>query len=110
MLVSKTLKAIKKYKAKTFILGGGVAANKELRAQLTSAITNLERVAPSCPEQGVGQRESDNLREVEILIPEIKFTGDNAAMIGAAAYSHALRKEFVEDLSSLKAQGNLQLK
>jgi len=38
VLVAKTIRAAKQYKAKTVIIGGGVAANKELRKQLREAI------------------------------------------------------------------------
>jgi len=78
VLISKTIRAAKEYKTKTVILGGGVAANKELRKQLGEK-TNL-------------------------LLPEIKFTTDNAAMIAVAAYFHAKDK-----LKNLQANGNLEL-
>jgi len=78
VLISKTIRAAKEYKTKTVILGGGVAANKELRKQLGNK-TNL-------------------------LIPEFKFTTDNAAMIAVAAYFHAKDK-----LKNLQANGNLEL-
>ena len=83
VLVSKTIRAAREYKVKTVILGGGVAANKELRKQLGNK-TNL-------------------------LLPEIKFTTDNAAMIAVAAYFHASKKGFVKKSAPLKADGNLSL-
>jgi N6-L-threonylcarbamoyladenine synthase len=82
VLISKTIRAAKEYKVKTVILGGGVAANKELRKQLGNK-TNL-------------------------LLPEIKFTTDNAAMIAVAAYFRAL-KEKVKNSKKLEANGNLTL-
>ncbi|GAI12756.1 unnamed protein product, partial [marine sediment metagenome] len=38
VLISKTIKAAKGYKAKSIILGGGVAANEELRKQFKEMI------------------------------------------------------------------------
>ncbi|HPI67352.1 MAG TPA: tRNA (adenosine(37)-N6)-threonylcarbamoyltransferase complex transferase subunit TsaD [bacterium] len=67
VLVNKTLRALKKYQAQTFLLGGGVAANPLLRATLIKKI-------------------SQQFSKTKILIPELKFTGDNAAMIALAAY------------------------
>ncbi|NQT49469.1 tRNA (adenosine(37)-N6)-threonylcarbamoyltransferase complex transferase subunit TsaD [Candidatus Kuenenbacteria bacterium] len=75
VLISKTIKAAKEYNAKTLILGGGVAANSALRDALTDS----------------AKKES-----LELLIPDIKLTGDNAAMIGMAAYYHIKNKNFTE--------------
>lgn len=63
-IIYKTKKALKKYpELKQLIVGGGVSANKGLRAVLAKEI-----------------------KGVEVLIPEFKYCTDNAAMIGAAAY------------------------
>jgi len=84
VLIKKTVRAANEYKAKTVILGGGVAANKELRKQLGNK-TNL-------------------------LLPEIKFTTDNAAMIAVAAYFHALKSGIKKkNWKNLQANGNLKL-
>ena len=91
VLVSKTIKAAEKYKAKTVILGGGVAANKELRRQLGSQLSALSP-------------------QPNFLLPEVKFTTDNAAMIGAAAYFRAMKIGFSKGATRLKANGNLSLK
>jgi N6-L-threonylcarbamoyladenine synthase len=90
VLISKTIRAAKEYKIKTIILGGGVAANKELRKQL-------------------GKKIKKELPITNYLLPVTSFTTDNATMIAAAAYLHALKKEFTKP-STLKAQGNLILK
>lgn len=93
VLVSKTLRAAKELKAKAVILGGGVAANKELRKQLSSQLS----VASS---------------QTKLLMPDIKFTGDNAAMIALAAYFRAKKKslnKFGTSPENLKADGNLKL-
>lgn len=66
VLTEKTLKAANEYKAKSILIGGGVAANLTLREQFEHRINN-------------------ELPKVELFIPERKFCTDNAAMIGTAA-------------------------
>lgn len=65
VLVAKTLAAAKKLKPKTILVGGGVSANELLRAELTTAVKKLPRT--------------------KLWLPNLKYTSDNAAMIGAAA-------------------------
>jgi N6-L-threonylcarbamoyladenine synthase len=67
VLVTKTIRAAKAYRPKTIILGGGVAANKLLRSELTR---NLEVELPSA----------------KLILPDPKLTTDNALMIALAAY------------------------
>jgi len=67
VLIHKILRAAKDYKVKTIILGGGVAANKELRKQFKQKI----------------KKEIPNSL---FLIPDSKFCTDNAAMVAATAY------------------------
>lgn len=64
VLVAKTKIALEKYKPKSLLLGGGVAANSKIREALKSL---------------------ENEYEVKFFVPELKYCGDNAAMIGAAA-------------------------
>ncbi|MEK7647306.1 MAG: tRNA (adenosine(37)-N6)-threonylcarbamoyltransferase complex transferase subunit TsaD [Patescibacteria group bacterium] len=90
VLVAKTLRAAKKYRPNTILLGGGVSANKELRDKLR---TQLNRSFP----------------EIKLLLPEQKFTGDNAAMIAVAGYLYYTNRKFLKNPSSLKAEGSLQL-
>ena len=65
ILVKKTMKALKDNNVKNLIVAGGVAANKGLRTVLTEAC---------------------NKADVNLIIPEMKYCTDNAAMIGAAGY------------------------
>ena len=95
-MIKKTLRAAKEFKVKTIILGGGVAANKELRRQLKKAVSR-ENV-----------KINDRKYLLKLLLPHIKFTGDNAAMIALAAYFHVKKKEFA-NWQTLRAQGNLRL-
>lgn len=90
VLVSKTLRAAKEYKAKTIIMAGGVSANEELRKQ-------FQEVANRCD------------RKHMLLFPEIKFTGDNAAMVALAAYFRRTNKKEFANIRTLKADGNLRI-
>ncbi|MFC1720828.1 tRNA (adenosine(37)-N6)-threonylcarbamoyltransferase complex transferase subunit TsaD [Patescibacteria group bacterium] len=90
VLVKKTIQAAQKYGAKIVILGGGVAANNKLRKQLTEAVEK-------------------NLPNSIIQIPDIKFTGDNAAMIAIAAYFTYLKSGFTKEPLKIEADGNLSL-
>ncbi len=75
VLVTKTLAAAKKYKAKTILLGGGVAANMALRETLRATIaTELPRVC--------------------YQLPSNEYIGDNAAMIAVAGYFKLIKKNF----------------
>ncbi|MGL4623318.1 MAG: tRNA (adenosine(37)-N6)-threonylcarbamoyltransferase complex transferase subunit TsaD [Culicoidibacterales bacterium] len=65
-LVTKTMKAVQEYGAKQLIIAGGVSANSGLRR-------GMERAVQEIP-------------EIELAIPPLKYCTDNAAMIGAAAY------------------------
>jgi len=81
VLCRKSLKAIEEYHPRTFLLAGGVAANKRLRSDL----------------QTVAEGES-----VNFSCPLIDFCGDNATMIGVAAFSRYLKLKKEKDLNSLK--------
>ncbi|MDN6731714.1 MAG: tRNA (adenosine(37)-N6)-threonylcarbamoyltransferase complex transferase subunit TsaD [Atopostipes suicloacalis] len=67
VLVDKTIRAAKEYGVKQMILAGGVAANSGLRSRLTDAVNK-------------------ELDDVFLTIPPLSLCGDNAAMIGAAAF------------------------
>ncbi|MBZ9569578.1 tRNA (adenosine(37)-N6)-threonylcarbamoyltransferase complex transferase subunit TsaD [Patescibacteria group bacterium] len=89
VLIKKTIKAAKKYKAKTIILGGGVVANSELRKQLKGRI----------------KEDSSNIQYLE---PSIQFCTDNAVMVAIAGYFHWLRSE-KENWEQIKAEANLRI-
>ena len=89
-LIAKTIRAAKEFNAESVILGGGVAANSELRAQMKKAVVR------------------ELTKTTTLYLPPQKLTTDNAAMIGAAAYLHAVKKEFAKP-ENLLAQGNLGL-
>ncbi|EKE12005.1 MAG: putative O-sialoglycoprotein endopeptidase [uncultured bacterium] len=97
VLISKTIKAAEQYCPKTIMLAGGVSANKELRKQLGAAI-----------------RES--LPPTAYHLPPLELTGDNAAMIAAAAafrwskMSEMQKKKAMNNWENLQPDANLKLK
>ncbi|MFC1756860.1 tRNA (adenosine(37)-N6)-threonylcarbamoyltransferase complex transferase subunit TsaD [Patescibacteria group bacterium] len=84
VLISKTKRAVEKYKAQTVIVGGGVVANKKLRKE-------MKKVFP------------------KVLLPEVKYTGDNAVMIALAGYFRYQNKKPAHKVRALKANGNLKI-
>ncbi len=88
-LLRKTSQAIEMYQPKTLICGGGVIANKYLRALLRRLAkeNNMPVFFPANP----------------------KLIGDNAAMIGVAAGYRFERKEFVENPEALDREPRLSL-
>jgi len=81
VLIDKTLRAAKEYKAKTIILAGGVAANEELRKQFKL--------------------------KTEILVPPKTLCTDNGAMIAMAGYYN--RKSATKNYDRIKANANLRI-
>ena len=67
VLVKKTVRAAKKHGVKTVMLGGGVAANNELRQQLGEAVI-------------------EELPDSVFHVPPSEYAVDNGAMIAVAAY------------------------
>ncbi|MBO4734023.1 MAG: tRNA (adenosine(37)-N6)-threonylcarbamoyltransferase complex transferase subunit TsaD [Clostridia bacterium] len=65
MLLDKTMLAAKDNGFKTIAIAGGVSANSELR----------EIFKKECAEKGIA-----------LYLPELKYCGDNAAMVGIAGY------------------------
>lgn len=89
VLVHKTLRALKRHNVRTLILAGGVSANSELRSGLAAAVAKRH---PG----------------VAFLKPNLEYCTDNAAMIAAAGYFHALKKEFT-DWKTLDADPDWEL-
>ena len=75
VLATKTIRAAKEYNAQSIILSGGVSANRLLRNTLAEAAQSTDAT---------------------ILIPEMAYTTDNAAMIAAAGYYHAIKNNFTD--------------
>ncbi len=82
VLVKKTVRAAKEYKARSILLSGGVAANKELRHKLSVVSHELG---------------------AQFFAPPMDFNTDNAVMIAVAGYISILRKKN----RRITAQGNM---
>lgn len=82
VLIKKTLKAAKEFKAKSVIMAGGVAASAYLREKLGKEIQTMK---------------------LNYFVPGFTFNTDNAAMIGAAGYLNYLRKK----KRPLRAKGDM---
>lgn len=89
-LVHKTIKAIKEYKIKTLIVGGGVSANSHLQEIMTKKVKETKL-------------------KVKVHFPSKSLTGDNALMIAISGYFQAKNKKFVKNINKIKAEGNLSL-
>jgi N6-L-threonylcarbamoyladenine synthase len=77
ILAQNLERAIDKFKPKTILLSGGVASNLSLRKQV---------------EKRLKQKSVSS----KLFYPEPKCCTDNAAMIAAAAYRHALNNEYTD--------------
>ena len=68
ILIRKVKLALKQYpEVKTFVAAGGVAANSGLREKLEALLES-------------------KYKNIDLILPRLALCGDNAAMIGAAAY------------------------
>lgn len=88
-LVEKTIRAAKKYQVKSIILAGGVSANEWLRQEMKIAVKKY-------------------LPKVSVAIPELKYTGDNAAMVAATGVLYAEKKSFIK-WEDIEVDPNLSL-
>lgn len=89
VLIAKTVRAAKSNDAKSVMLSGGVSANKLLRQRLKESLTDTE---------------------IEVLIPEMSYTTDNAAMIAVAGYFSNLNKKSSDlNWQSVKADSNWEM-
>ena len=92
VFLAKTRRAMDESGARTFAIGGGVAANTHLRAALTDLI----------------QKEFPG---TDIYAPKPSAAGDNAIMIAQAALMHLLSGNWTLEgkhpAEPLKADGNL---
>ncbi len=90
VLIKKSFKAAKSFRAKSLILGGGVVANKELRKQFKKYL-NKERL------------------KIHLFFPEIKFSTDNGAQIALTGYLNQRKKINFEKLDKIKAKANFKI-
>jgi len=90
VLIDKTIQAAKEYDVNGILLSGGVSANKLLRQELADA----------CQKLGL-----------PFFCPKMKYTTDNAAMIGVAGYFAWLTNKTRQDFSweKVRMDANLRL-
>lgn len=88
VLIAKTQTAAEQYKPRTLMLGGGVAANKQLREHF---IVLADRLG------------------VNYSIPPLAYCTDNAAMIGLAAH-YRIKNKKARFTNNFSADPNLPLK
>ncbi|WP_203624302.1 MULTISPECIES: tRNA (adenosine(37)-N6)-threonylcarbamoyltransferase complex transferase subunit TsaD [unclassified Lacticaseibacillus] len=86
VLVDKTVQALHQHPVDQLVVAGGVAANQGLREAMTA------RLAKEFP-------------NIDVIIPPVRLTGDNAAMIGAAAHIELAKHHFADE--TLNAVPNL---
>lgn len=91
VVVTKTMSAAKKYKAKTIIVGGGVIANRAIRNAFEQATSSTDK-------------------KITLILPDQNLTGDNATMIAGAGYLTLASKAKITPLTKIKADGNLLIK
>lgn len=92
VLASKTRQAIEEFKPKTLIIGGGVIANKKIRETFRKVVRDFPTTT--------------------LLIPHLKYSTDNATMIGIAGYFRWLdnKKLHKKTPKNFRATGNLVLR
>ena len=90
VLVGKTVKAARKFQAKSVLLAGGVAANKKLRESLRLAVEE---------------------EKLKFFVPEFKLCTDNAAMVAIGAYYLSQKtKAKIDGWKNFTADPNWELK
>ena len=92
VLTEKARRALEQTGARTFVIGGGVAANTYLREKLQALVAN-------------------EFPDTEFRLPHLAITGDNAVMIAEAALARFLLGNW--DLASppadIRARGTLSV-
>ena len=90
VLIKKTLKAARNYKAKSIILGGGVAANYELRKQFKEKIKK-------------------ELPNIKFILPDARYCTDNGLMTAITGYYYQ-KEAKKKNLEDIEAEATLRLK
>ena len=95
VLATKTMRAAREFRPKGIILAGGVAANSRLREELKTRIEKYNS-------------EVEEKYKMNFYLPGPGMSGDNAAMIGLAAYYHIIEGE-KGDWRKSEISANLQI-
>ncbi len=83
VLVKKTFKAVKEYKAKRVVVGGGVSANQLLREKMKQ-------------------------KDPSVILPDLDFSTDNAKMIAITAL-YEYQKGNIKSFDQLRSKPNLKI-
>lgn len=89
VLVAKMKKAIEKHLPRSVVFAGGVSANGYLRQRLKQAVSKIDE-------------------RIVFLAPHRTLSGDNAAMIGVAAYYH-IKNDQINKWNEIQVDSNLEL-
>lgn len=84
ILIKKFSLACQKYQPKQCSIVGGVSANSQIRKEFHQKYNKL-------------------------VIPQLKYTTDNGAMIGAIAYQQYLQNDFVTNIIDFDAQTSMEI-
>ena len=92
VLIGKTIRAAKEFKTKSIILGGGVAANNELRKQFNYKLKTLTY-------------------KLNFFVPPKKLCTDNAAMVAITGYFNYLKGKIgkIKNWENIKVNANLRI-
>jgi len=90
VFVAKSRLALSSSKGSTFVIGGGVAANRYLRERLEALVL-------------------EEFPDLTFKLPELSITGDNAVMIAQAGLAHLLSGDWHEPPKDFRATGNLSI-
>lgn len=111
ILIDKLKMALEKYPdTKSIVIAGGVSANKKLRSEIASFVRGLKSYkviseSAACPSDTLRAAQAKSSRSAEhialsdttksgsiskeaisLFFPAVELSGDNGAMVGAAAY------------------------
>jgi len=90
VLVKKTIRAAKEFKAKSIILGGGVSANERLKSLFKEKISKM-------------------VNGPLLLFPEKHLATDNAQMVALCGYFYWLKSDKIKNWKNIKACADLKI-
>ena len=87
ILLEKLDLALKQYPdTKSIVIAGGVSANQRLREKAIKMFRNQKEETAAKKTAKKSERNLSSAQNLSLFFPEPKFSGDNAAMVGAAAF------------------------
>ncbi|MFA6963173.1 MAG: tRNA (adenosine(37)-N6)-threonylcarbamoyltransferase complex transferase subunit TsaD [Patescibacteria group bacterium] len=92
VLATKTARAVKEFQPKTVVFAGGVSANQYLASQIQLKVESIK----------------SKDKTIQFLTPPRDMTGDNAAMIGLAAYHH-IKQGKISNWDEIDVDSNWEL-